>query len=447
MDFLQEKVKTLYFKYLAAAFGSALILSIYSIVDMAMVGQYHGPDGSAALAVVAPVWNIIYSFGLLMGIGGSVIFSTIRGREQGQERKSNEYFTVSVIGSVILAAVIWLLIIFFDRELLMMFGAQDNTLTLGLEYVAPIKYAIPLFLFNQMLAAYLRNDKNPALATGAVLAGGIFNVFGDYFFVFTCDMGAYGAGLATAIGSAITFIVMMTHFFMKKNTLKLVKPAQLPRKLKEITATGFSTFFIDVAMGILTILFNRQIMNYLGNDALAVYGVIVNISTLAQCCTYSVGQASQPIISTNCGAGRGNRIRRTLKYALGTAAVFSLFWTALSMAAPNLFIRIFMSPTPEVLEIAPGIMRCYCSSFILLPLNIFSTYYFQALMKPKAAFIVSVARGFVLSGILIYMLPAAAGADSIWFAMPITELAVAIYVICEMVKCTRSLKTERGSAA
>lgn len=447
MDFLQEKVKTLYFKYLAAAFGSALILSIYSIVDMAMVGQYHGPDGSAALAVVAPVWNIIYSFGLLMGIGGSVIFSTIRGREQGQERKSNEYFTASVIGSVILAAVIWLLIIFFDRELLMMFGAQDNTLTLGLEYVAPIKYAIPLFLFNQMLAAYLRNDKNPALATGAVLAGGIFNVYGDYFFVFTCDMGAYGAGLATAIGSAITFIVMMTHFLMKKNTLKLVKPAQLPRKLKEITVTGFSTFFIDVAMGILTILFNRQIMNYLGNDALAVYGVIVNISTLAQCCTYSVGQASQPIISTNFGAGRGDRIRRTLKYALGTAAVFSLFWTALSMAAPNLFIRIFMSPTPEVLEIAPGIMRCYCSSFILLPLNIFSTYYFQALMKPKAAFIVSVARGFVLSGILIYMLPAAAGADSIWFAMPITELAVAIYVICEMVKCTRSLKTERGSAA
>lgn len=447
MDFLQEKVKTLFFKYLAAAFGSALISSIYSIVDMAMVGQYHGPDGSAALAVVAPVWNIIYSFGLLMGIGGSVIFSTIRGREQGQERKSNEYFTASVIGSVILAAVIWLLIIFFDRELLMMFGAQDNTLTLGLEYVAPIKYAIPLFLFNQMLAAYLRNDKNPALATGAVLAGGIFNVFGDYFFVFTCDMGAYGAGLATAIGSAITFIVMMTHFFMKKNTLKLVKPAQLPRKLKEITVTGFSTFFIDVAMGILTILFNRQIMNYLGNDALAVYGVIVNISTLAQCCTYSVGQASQPIISTNFGAGRGDRIRRTLKYALGTAAVFSLFWTALSMAAPNLFIRIFMSPTPEVLEIAPGIMRCYCSSFILLPLNIFSTYYFQALMKPKAAFIVSVARGFVLSGILIYLLPAAAGADSIWFAMPITELAVAIYVICEMVKCTRSLKTERGSAA
>lgn len=376
MDFLNGKIKSIYFKYLAAAFGSALITSIYSIVDMAMVGQYHGPDGSAALAVVAPVWNIIYSFGLLMGIGGSVLFSTIRGKAEGQEKQSNEYFTASVIGSVVLAAIIWIAVIFFDRQLLLLFGAQDNTLFLAREYVKPIKFAIPFFLFNQMLAAYLRNGKNPALATGAVLAGGIFNVFGDYFFVFTCDMGAYGAGLATAIGSAMTFVVMLSHFFMKKNTLRLVRPERLLKKLREIVVTGFATFFIDVAMGILTILFNRQIMKYLGTNALAVYGVIVNISTFAQCCAYSVGQAAQPIISTNLGAGRGDRIRQTLKYALGTTAFFGIFWTVLSLAVPNMFIRIFMSPTREVLQIAPGIFRCYGISFLLLPLNIFSTYYF-----------------------------------------------------------------------
>lgn len=102
MDFLNGKIKTLYFKYLAAAFGSALVTSIYSIVDMAMVGKYHGPAGTAALAVVAPVWNIIYSLGLLMGIGGSVLFSTIRGKGEGETRRSNEYFTVSMAGSLVL---------------------------------------------------------------------------------------------------------------------------------------------------------------------------------------------------------------------------------------------------------------------------------------------------------------------------------------------------------
>ena len=198
-------------------------------------------------------------------------------------------------------------------------------------------------------------------------------------------MGVFGAGFATAIGSTISFLAMLSHFFTKKNTLRLVKPERLVRKVREITAMGFSTFFIDVAMGILTILFNRQIMVYLGTNALSVYGVIVNISTFVQCCAYSVGQASQPIISTNYGAGRGDRIKKTLKYALGTVAVFSILWTVLSMLMPNAFIRVFMSPTEEVLRIAPSIIRCYAISFLLLPLNIFSTYYFQALMKPKAA--------------------------------------------------------------
>ena len=303
----------------------------------------------------------------------------------------------------------------------------------------PIKFAIPFFLFNQMLAAYLRNDKSPALATGAVLAGGIFNIFGDYFFVFTCDMGAYGAGLATAIGSAITFLILLSHFFQKKCTLRLTRPIRLLHKLKEITVTGFSTFFIDVAMGILTILFNRQIVHYLGTNALAVYGVIVQISTFAQCCAYSIGQASQPIISVNLGAGKGERIRQLLKYALGTVAFFGIFWTVLSLAVPNLFIRVFMTPTPEVLQIAPNIFRRYGLAFLILPLNIYSTYYFQALLKPKAAFIVSVARGFVVSGILIYLLPVLLGPDAIWLSMPITEVIVAVYVVYQMRKYTQNL--------
>lgn len=424
---------------LAAAFGSSLITSIYSVVDMAMVGQYQGPEGTAALSVVAPIWNIIYSLGLLMGIGGSVIFSILKGSRESENRQPNEYFTCSVIGSIFLAILAWLVIIFFDRELMTFFGAAKNLLPLTQEYIRPIKYVIPSFLFNQMLAAYLRNDGNPALATAAVLSGGIFNIFGDYFFVFTCDMGIYGAGLATAIGSVISFIAMLSHFFTKKCTLKFTKPKKIFSKLGEISVTGFSTFFIDVAMGILTILFNRQIMKYLGTNALSVYGIIVNISTFAQCCAYSVGQAAQPIISTNYGAGQSSRIRQVLKYALMTAFCFGIFWTVLSLAAPELYIRIFMTPTKEVMEIAPSIIRRYGLSFFLLPLNIFSTYYFQALMKPASAFIVSVSRGLVISGFLILVLPVLFGADSLWFAMPVTELIVAVYVVLTMTRFTRQL--------
>ena len=439
MDFLNGKIKPLYLRYLSAAFGSAMITSIYSIVDTAMVGQYHGPEGTAALAVVAPIWNIIYSLGLLMGIGGSVIFSTRRGSECG-DGSENQYFTASVVGSLGLSILAWIGILCFEKPILTFFGADESLLALAQEYMRPIQYVFPLFLFNQMLAAFLRNDRNPGLATLGVLSGGIFNVFGDYFFVFTCDMGIYGAGLATAIGSGVSFLVMLTHFVSRRNTLRLVRPENLPGKLREISVTGFSTFFIDVAMGILTVLFNRQIMKFLGTNALAIYGPIIQVSTFVQCCAYSVGQAAQPIISTNFGAGKAGRIRETLRLSLWTTAFFGAFWTALSMACPNLYIRIFMAPTPEILDMAPAIIRTYALSFLLLPFNIFSTYYFQAIMKPRAAFIVSVARGLVISGILIMLLPVVTGADSLWFAMPVTELAVMLYAASAMGRYTKALR-------
>ena len=215
-------------------------------------------------------------------------------------------------------------------------------------------------------------------------------------------------------------------------------------KLREISVTGFSTFFIDIAMGILTVLFNRQIMKYLGSNALAVYGPIINVSTIVQCCAYSVGQAAQPIISINFGAKKWQRIKETLRYALYTVGAFSIFWTVLSLIFPNLYIYIFMKPTKAILEISPTIIRCYSISFLLLPLNIFSTYYFQVLMKPETAFFVSVFRGCIMSGILIMLLPIVAGADSIWFAMPVTELFVAIYAVLMMNKYTKALSENRG---
>ena len=193
-------------------------------------------------------------------------------------------------------------------------------------------------------------------------------------------------------------------------------------------------------MGILTVLFNRQIMRYLGANALAVYGPIINVSTFVQCCAYSVGQAAQPLISTNYGAGKGRRIRETLGLALWTTAVFGIFWTTLSLLFPNLYIRIFMNPTPEILDMAPAIIRTYALSFLLLPFNIFSTYYFQAIMKPAAAFVISVARGLVISGALILLLPGLAGPASLWFAMPITELVVMIYAAAAMRKYTTALR-------
>ena len=436
MDLLNGNLEKIYLKYLCASFGSALITSIYGLVDMVMVGQYHGPSGSAAMAVIAPVWNIIYSFGLLSGIGGSVLFSTSRGKGS-RTTNANEYFSAAVIFTAIFAAILWAAIAFFEEPLLLLFGADDVLLPLAKQYLLPVKFTVPVFLFTQLLSAFLRNDSNPGLATKAVVLGGVFNIAGDYLLVFTFDMGILGAGIATVCGASLSLIVMSTHFFSAKNTLKLIRPSQLLFKARYVLTTGFSTFFIDIAMGILTTLFNRQIMRYAGADALAVYGIIVNISTFVQCCAYGIGQAAQPILSTNFGAQKLDRIRLLVRYNLISVAVVSSFWFVLTMAIPKGFVYLFMVPTEAVLQIAPAIIRGYCVSFLLLPLNIYSTYYFQSVMKPATSFAISVARGVVISGALIMLLPIAFGEQALWAAMPVTELIVAVFVTRFMIKSVR----------
>lgn len=318
--------------------------------------------------------------------------------------------------------------------MLVLFGADEQLLPLAKRYLIPIRYTVPVFLFTQFLSAFLRNDSDPQLTTKAVLSGGAFNVIGDYLLVFTFDMGIFGAGLATAISSIVSLLVMMTHFLRRTNTLKFVRPVRFPQQGRRIIATGFSTFFIDIAMGMLTMLFNRQIMRYFNADALAVYGIIVNIGTFVQCCAYGVGQAVQPILSINYGARKRDRIVLLIRYSMVAVFAISCAWVALTQLFPKGFVRLFMVPTASVLEIAPAIIRTYCLSFIFLPLNIFSTYYFQSVMRPSYSFIISVARGIALSGLSILAFPAICGGDALWFAMPVTELVVAVFVGVSMVR-------------
>ncbi len=320
-------------------------------------------------------------------------------------------------------------------------------MSLSKRYLIPVKFAVPVFLFTQLLAAFLRNDSDPGLATKSVLCGGVINVIGDYLLVFVFDLGIMGAAIATVGSTVVSLVIMATHFLKKTNTLRWVWPKHFFVKAKRIVTTGFSTFFIDIAMGILTMLFHRQIMRYAGTDALAVYGIIVNISTFVQCCAYGIGQASQPILSTNFGAQKWERIRKLVRYNLITVAVVSAVWFALVMSVPNGFVLLFMAPTESVLAIAPSILRIYGLSFLLLPLNIYSTYYFQSVMQSGISFFVSVARGMVISGLLILVLPAVFGGGSLWYAMPLTELLVAGFVIIHMRKTLLTNREKSNSDA
>ena len=437
MEMTEKPIKQLYFKYLIAAFGSALVGAVYTLVDMAVIGQYAGPTGTAAITLVLPVWSFICSLGILTGIGGSVLYSNARG--EGGTDKANAMFTTAVIATALIAAIMWALMFFFDEPLLRFLGSEGELLDIGLEYLKPLKASIPVFIFSQMLAAFLRNDSDPGLATFAVVFTSILNVIGDYLLTFTFNMGVYGAALATALSNILSVCIMLSHFFKKTNTLRLVKPIRLIPTTGRILALGFSVFFVDLAMGIMTMLYNKRILQLLSNDALSVFGAIASLTTVVQCCSYSIGQAAQPVLSANFGAGKIDRIRQVLKYGITTSVIFGAFWMVVTMALPSTIIQLFMDATDSVLAIAPAILRKYAISYLFAPFTLFATYYFQSILKARTSLGISLSRGLIVGGLMLYILPALFGADSLWFAMPVAEISVAIVTALLMRHFTKKL--------
>ena len=437
MNLVKDDIKKLYLRFLISSFGSALITSVYGIVDAMVVGQYYGPIGSSSLGVIAPIWNIIYSFGLLVGIGGSILFSVNKNKKEKID--GNTFFTSSIILGIITSLVLWVLLFAVEEPMLYFFGADEELIILCKEYLLPVKISAPVFVFTQILSSFLRNDNNPKLATIAVVIGGIFNIFFDWFLVFYCNIGIMGAGIATCACAFVSILVMCIHFFTKRNTLKLTFKNNIFVHFKNIIINGFSTFIIDLAMGILNVFFNRQILRYFDYNALSIFAIIINIATFVQCCGYGIGQACQPLLSENFGAKNYKRVNKTLIYGIVSSFVVGLIWLVLCETIPEGFIKFFMVPTEEVLKIGPKIIRMYSVAFFILPFNVFSTYYFQSILKPYISLIISLARGFVLSGILLYVF-GLINKDLIWISIQVTELIVFVFVIINIIKNEKKLK-------
>jgi putative MATE family efflux protein len=427
MDIITGNIRKIYFHYLFAGLGSSIITSIYSTVDMVVSGQYEGPVASAALSVISPMWSLFMSIGLLIGLGGAILMSVLRG--EGDETQSNEFFTVSLFSGIIISAVVTVCFFFFIEDFLRFCGADAEVLPYALAYAKWVNIAIPSFIIGMILTAFIRNDGAPFLTMISVICGGVLNIFGDIFFVFICDMGIEGAGLATMLGQLVALVILSGHFFSKKCMLTIVKPQKIINKILQIVSVGFSPFIVDLSYGVVIFSFNNQIMRYSNSTYLAIFGTLVNITILFQSLFYGVGQAIQPIVSSNFGVKNFDRVRSVLKFALVTAVTMGVIFFSFAFCFPDAILRMYMDATGEILILGPGIVRIFSFAYLLMGFNIVASYYLQALKQSANALVISLLRGFVICLILVILLPAIAGFNAIWLTMPLTELLTLFFAL------------------
>jgi putative MATE family efflux protein len=394
---------------------------------MVVSGQYEGPVASAALSVISPMWSLVISIGLLIGIGGAILMSVLRG--EGAETQSNEFFTISLFSGIIISAIVTGFFFFFREDFLRFCGADAEVLPYALAYAKWLNIAIPSFIIGIILSTFIRNDGSPFLAMLSVICGGVLNIVGDIFFVFTCDMGIEGAGLATMLGQSVALVILCSHFLDKKCKLKITKPQNIINKIVQIISMGLSPFIVDLSYGFVIFFFNNQIMRYSNSTYLAIFGTLANITILFQSLFYGVGQAIQPIISSNFGVKRLNRVGSILKYALITAILMGIIFFSFVICFPDTILRMYMDATSEIVTLGPGIVRIFSFAYLLMGINIVASYYLQALKQSVNALIITLLRGFVICLILMIMLPDIFGFYAIWLTMPLTELLTLFFVL------------------
>lgn len=427
MDLLNDDIRKIYRHYLIASVGSALVVSIYSFVDTIAVGQSVGPLGTAAIAVINPMFALMVFLAVLCGVGGSVLMSVAKGK--GREEEGNAMFTAALILMLAIGLVMWLLTWIFSEEIYRLFGADDETMPYVLEYGMWLIWFFPAFISSTFLSSFLRNDGAPGLAMKAVVAGGLLNIFGDWFLCFPMDMGMKGAAIATVSGSCLQTLIMLKHFLGSGCGLRLVRPLRLRRACLRILSVGFGAGVLDLGTIALTIIINNRIIRYGNVSALAVYGVVGTIGQLCQAVFKGVGSSLQPIASRNFGAGRIGRINAVFKMSALTTLILGAIFTLTGEVFPIEITRLFVDATPEVIAEAPMIFRIYFTSFLFMGMNVLSTYFLQSVMKDRGSMCIAMLRSIVLSGALLIILPPFFGLEGVFAAIPLAELIVMLLAL------------------
>ena len=329
-----------------------------------------------------------------------------------------------------------------------MFGGTVNEETFhhSKEYFFYISLGIPFYMFGQAMNPVIRADGSPKFAMASTLAGAVINIILDPIFIFLLDQGVRGAAIATVLSQTVSAIWILAFLSGKKTVLKIQKKnLRIHGKiLFPCLALGASPFIIQFTESILSVCFNTSLLKYGGDIAV---GSMTVLSTLMQFCMLPLSgltQGAQPITSFNYGAGNADRVRASFRLLLRTCVIYSVTVWVLTMAFPEVFVRLFNSGNPELIDYAARMLRIYCGLLFLMGIQIACQQTFVAIGNAKTSFFLACLRKILLLIPLIYILPHffADKAFAVFLAEPAADLLAVSATVCLFAKQFRQAMSD-----
>ena len=409
-----------FFRYVSLNVLSMLGLSLYILADTFFIANGVGNDGLVALNIVIPFFNLISGIGMLLGIGGATCFSVALGSRDTP--RATRAFSQALSLAVVLGALFTLLGLLYPEPIVRLLGATGEVLDLSIIYLRTIACFSFLFMFNNLMVAFVRNDGNPNLAMAAMITASLSNILLDYIFVFPMGMGMFGAALATGFAPIISTCVLSAHFIRRKNHFRFTPPTFIKAELARILHAGFPSLITELSTGIVILLFNRTLFSLAGNHAVAAYGIITNIAMVCIAIFNGVSQGAQPLISFLYGAEKPKPLRRVFRYLLGTVIIFGILFFLCGLFLTNPMIAAFnRDQSAELAAFATDGIHIYFSAFLIMGINLGSISLFAATLHPRQAYLLSFLRGILLVIPLLFLFARIAGIHGVWATVPCTE--------------------------
>ena len=419
-----------FFKYVSQNIFGLLGTSCYILADTYFIAQAAGTDGVTLLNLCLPIYNLIFAFGSMIGLGAATRYAILRA--QGDAR-AQRYFSNAIFSVCILAVPFMLVGIFRPDGLLRLMGGDAGIVALGMNYARIFLMFTPFFMCNYVVASFVRNDGDPSLAMVATLSGSLFNVVFDYIFIFPMGLGLPGAALATAISPILSIAVCSAHFIKKSNTITFVRKAPSVRLLAQSCQLGISGFVGELSSGVTTTVFNFLLLRLAGNVAVAAYGVVANFALVATAIFNGVAQGAQPLVSQCYGKNEMAGARKLLLLGCGTALGLAALLYGVVFGYTDALTALFNSENSALMAaFAHSGMRIYFVGYFFAGCNIVAAGYLGAVNRPAEASITSLCRGMVAIVVCSLVLSALFGMNGVWAAFPVSEaitLALTVFLL------------------
>lgn len=424
---LRDKpIKSLFLSYLIPAVLGMVLMSVNIVIDAVMISRGVGANALAGVNVAIPAFSIFFSISLWIGMGGATLYSIALGENKIERARS--IFTQSMTVAVVIVGALMVICLWRIEDLAYLFGANEVILPYALDYLTVLLIFGMIYVLENILSTFIRNDGNPNLAMAGLVVTALLNIVFDYIFIFIFGWGVTGAAAATILSAAIGFLVLLSHFFRKNSILKWTKFHFEWDTVKQIMVIGFPSFTTEITVAIVTIGFNIAFIQYAGELGVASYAMVNSIHSMTLLLFFGVGAALQPIASFHYGANLPERLKEGLKFAVKTAVALGCVAIVIGLFFGKYIIGLFDVQSTELLTLTVNGISLFFIQYVFLGYNIVYGEYFQSVRQTTKSVLIILSRGLLFIIPLLWIMPKLFGVNGIWLVMPAAELLTAIIV-------------------